>query len=99
MGAQRGRRIRDGIGWFCKKVLEQYQDSKSPAFTIAGNGKQVRDILHAEDMIRLYYTALENVDKVYGSAYNIGGRKEQVLSLLELFAMLEEMLGIKLRYI
>ena len=65
----------------------------------AGNGKQVRDILHAEDMISLYYTALNNVDKVCGQAYNIGGTMEQSLSLLELFAMLEDILGIRMEYV
>lgn len=86
------------IGWFVKKALEKHLDSSCEPFTISGNGKQVRDILHANDMISLYYTALENVDKVCGQAYNIGGTMDQSLSLLELFAMLEELLGIKLSY-
>lgn len=86
------------IGWFCQKALEQYQNPHAKPFTISGNGKQVRDILHAKDMINLYYTALENTDKVCGEAYNIGGSMEQSLSLLELFALLNELLGIKLRY-
>lgn len=86
------------VGWFVEKALEKYQNQASEPFTISGNGKQVRDILHAEDMIRLYYTALDNVDKVCGEAYNIGGTMEQSLSLLELFAMLEDILGIKMEY-
>lgn len=86
------------VGWFVEKALEKYQNPASEPFTISGNGKQVRDILHAEDMIRLYYTALDNVDKVCGEAYNIGGTMEQSLSLLELFAMLEDILGIKMEY-
>ena len=49
-------------------------------------------------MIELYYTALDHVDKVYGEAYNIGGTIAQSLSLLELFAMLEDLLGIKMEY-
>lgn len=80
------------VGWFVEKALE------GKPFTINGNGKQVRDILHAEDMIRLYFMALESVDKVCGQAFNIGGTMEQSLSLLELFAMLEDMLGIKMQY-
>lgn len=86
------------IGWFVAKALEQAKDPGAAPFTISGNGKQVRDILHAEDMIRLYYTALEKRDRVCGQAYNIGGTMAQSLSLLELFAMLEQSLGIKLRY-
>lgn len=86
------------IGWFCQKAIEKYKDSDSEKFTISGNGKQVRDILHASDMINLYFTALQNVDKVCGNAYNIGGSMAQSLSLLELFDMLNQMLGINMEY-
>lgn len=86
------------IGWFVEKALEKKNNPGCEPFTISGSGKQVRDILHAEDMIRLYYTAFENVEKVCGEAYNIGGTKEQSLSLLELFDILEEYLDVKLEY-
>lgn len=87
------------VGWFVEKAIEKYQNPNCDPFTISGNGKQVRDILHAKDMISLYYTALANVDKVCGQAYNIGGTMEQSLSLLELFAMLEDILGIQMDYV
>lgn len=85
------------IGWFCQKAIEK-KYNKNSIFTISGNGKQVRDILHAKDMIALYYLALENTDKVSGKYYNIGGGMEQSLSLLELFNMLNDILNIKLEY-
>lgn len=87
------------VGWFVEKAVEKYRNAVCEAFTISGNGKQVRDILHAEDMMNLYYTAVQNIDKVCGQAYNIGGTMEQSLSLLELFDMLNDLLGIKLEYI
>ena len=87
------------IGWFVQKALEKYNDPHCEPFTISGNGKQVRDILHAKDMVDLYYMALLNVDKVCGQAYNIGGTMEQSLSLLELFELLNQLLGIKLEYV
>lgn len=86
------------VGWFVEKAIEKKNHPDCAPFTISGNGKQVRDILHAEDMISLYYTALANVDKVAGQAYNIGGTMEQSLSLLELFDMLNEKLGIHMEY-
>ena len=86
------------VGWFVKQALDKYSNPSSSRFTISGNGKQVRDILHADDMVSLYYTALENSEKVCGKAYNIGGTMEQSLSLLELFAILEKKLQIKLEY-
>lgn len=86
------------IGWFCQKAIEKKNDKNSAPFTISGNGKQVRDILHADDMIRLYYSALQHADIVQGQAYNIGGGMEQSMSLLELFDLLEELLDVKLEY-
>lgn len=86
------------IGWFVQKAIEKYENPQCEPFTISGNGKQVRDILHAKDMVRLYYSALKNVDDVCGQAYNIGGTMAQSLSLLELFSMLNKMLGIEMEY-
>ena len=86
------------IGWFCQKAIEKKQNPNCEPFTISGNGKQVRDILHAEDMIKLYFTALENIADIQGNAFNIGGTMANSLSLLELFALLEDILGVKLQY-
>lgn len=86
------------IGWFCEKAIEKSLNPSCEPFTISGNGKQVRDILHAEDMMRLYYTAIENADKIKGQVFNIGGGMDQSLSLLELFDMLNDMLGIRMEY-
>ena len=86
------------IGWFCRKAVEKKHNPGSEPFTISGNGKQVRDILHADDMIRLYYMAMDNADNIAGQAFNIGGGMEQSLSLLELFDLLEELLDVELGY-
>lgn len=85
------------ISWFCQQAV---QTRKNPAttFTISGNGKQVRDVLHAQDMADLYLTAAGQIDKIKGQVFNIGGGIENSLSLLELFALLEKMLNIKLNY-
>jgi CDP-paratose 2-epimerase len=86
------------IGWFCQKAIELYKDPQSAAFTISGNGKQVSDILHADDMVRLYFMTLETKKDIYGNAFNIGGSMEQSLSLLELFDMLASLLGVAMKY-
>ena len=49
-------------------------------------------------MINLYYTALENSEKISGQVFNIGGTMKQSLSLLELFAILESKLDVELQY-
>ena len=86
------------IGWFCEQALRQSRDPKLEPFTIAGDGKQVRDVLHADDLIALYDRAFERGKQVAGEIFNIGGGMANSLSLLELFAMLEDLLKCKLRY-
>lgn len=85
------------ISWFCQKAVETKKD-KTALFTISGNGKQVRDVLHAEDMIKLYLSAPAHIDAAKGQVFNIGGGIENSLSLLELFAFLENELDIKMNY-
>jgi CDP-paratose 2-epimerase len=85
------------VGWFCQKAVEAVQGDITP-FTISGSGKQVRDVLHGDDMKRLYLTAVQHIDRVRGQAFNIGGGVDNSLSLLELLAMLEQIAGIKLNY-
>lgn len=84
------------VGWFATKALEQalQQGSSNPVtpFTIAGSGKQVRDVLHAEDLIRLYDAAYHRGDHVAGEIFNIGGGADNSLSLLELFHLLQDLL-------
>jgi CDP-paratose 2-epimerase len=86
------------VGWFCQKAINLYKNPASEPFTISGNGKQVRDILHADDMVHLYFDAFTYNDKVNGEAFNIGGTMEQSLSLLELFSILNSFLGIEMKY-
>ena len=87
------------IGWFCQKAVEAKRGQLKEPFTISGTGKQVRDVLHADDMIRLYFAAIERIDAAHGQAFNIGGGMENSLSLLELFVMLEEVASTKLNFI
>lgn len=84
------------IGWFCRKALEQrgsLRSGNAPAsFTISGTGKQVRDVLHAGDLIHLYQLAYARRSEAAGQIFNIGGGLDNSLSLLELFALLEQKL-------
>lgn len=86
------------IGWFCQMAAETRTGQRKEPFTISGNGKQVRDVLHAEDMISLYFSALKNSDLAAGQAFNIGGGIANSLSLLELFGLLEDEIGQPLHY-
>lgn len=86
------------IGWFCQQAAATKNGNLKAPFTISGNGKQVRDVLHADDMITLYFGALDNIQAARGNAFNVGGGIVNSLSLLELFGLLEEFSGIRLEY-
>lgn len=64
--------------------------------TIYGDGKQIRDVLHVDDLARAYEAAYEHRDAIAGQAFNIGGGPGNTMSLLELLAYLEAELGIKI---
>jgi len=64
--------------------------------TIYGDGKQIRDVLHVDDLARAYEAAYEHRDAVAGQAFNIGGGPTNTMSLRELLAYLEAELAIEI---
>lgn len=86
------------VGWFIQKALEIKNGTAKEQFTISGNGKQVRDVLHANDVVALYFKSVSHIDSIKGNAFNIGGGVDYSLSLVELFTMLEDILNIKMDY-
>jgi nucleoside-diphosphate-sugar epimerase len=68
---------------------------------IYGDGKQVRDMLYIDDLVRAYLAALERIEAASGQIYNIGGGPENALSIWAEFGpLLEELTGntIDVRY-
>jgi len=86
------------VGWFCQKAYETKHLLNNQEFTISGTGKQVRDVLHCDDMKNLYFATLDKIELAKGHAFNIGGGYQNSLSLLELFDILEKIVGIKLKF-
>jgi CDP-paratose 2-epimerase len=84
------------VGWFAQKAIEIKQGISSEPFTISGNGKQVRDVLHSDDVVDLYFKAFSDIDKTKGEVFNIGGGYDNSLSLVELFSFFENNLDIKM---
>jgi CDP-paratose 2-epimerase len=86
------------VGWFCRQAIETQQNPHRESFTISGDGKQVRDLLFVDDAVECYLAAARNIKEARGQAFNIGGGMGNSCSLLELFALLESWLGIRLQY-
>lgn len=62
--------------------------------SIYGNGKQIRDMLYVEDLLRAYDAAIENIDSVAGEVFNIGGGTANTISIWAEFGpALEKLLG------
>ena len=68
--------------------------------TIYGDGRQVRDILDVGDAVNAYVAALDNIDHIAGSAFNLGGGPANAISLLELIDEMRGVIGrgIELRF-
>lgn len=77
------------IAWFIIARLLQRP------ITIFGNGKQVRDALYIDDLTNAYATLFAQPELLNGGIYNIGGGKENSLSLLEFLDVLSDLEGKK----
>jgi CDP-paratose 2-epimerase len=87
---QKGSEDQAWIDHFVRKI--GFGDGKLNIFS---NGKQVRDMLWGEDVARLYLDEIENIDKVAGKPYNIGGGVDNTMSLLEAIKEIEDQTGRK----
>ncbi len=70
---------------------------KKQPYTVYGyKGKQVRDNIHSLDVVRFLEAFLESPRA--GAVYNIGGGRENSVSILEAFTLIEEMTGAPMEY-
>jgi CDP-paratose 2-epimerase len=77
-------------------VAKHFWKQKLGYFGYGGTGKQVRDMLHADDLFRLVDWQAHHFDAVRGQTFNAGGGNEVSVSLLELTALCEEITGNKI---
>ena len=62
-----------------------------------GKGKQMRDVLHVDDLADLVIYQIKNLDSISGQTFNIGGGLDVSFSLVELTALCQEITGNKIR--
>jgi CDP-paratose 2-epimerase len=62
-----------------------------------GKGKQVRDVLHIEDLCALVIAQIEGITSVSGQVFNIGGGEANSVSLMELTGICESIVGRKVK--
>jgi len=61
--------------------------------TIYGDGRQVRDLLHVNDLIRAYELGLKRIDEQRGEVFNVGGGPANTISIWAEFGPLLESLA------
>lgn len=71
-------------GWVAHFLIRAL---RGEPITIYGDGKQVRDVLHVADAVAAYRSLLEDIERVKGRAFNLGGGARNAVSLA---AMLRE---------
>lgn len=82
------------VAWFCIAA------ALGQPITIYGDGMQVRDALHVDDLLDAYDRAIERIDAVRGQAFNLGGGPERAIAIGEVPRLIEAHLGrpVRLRY-
>jgi CDP-paratose 2-epimerase len=58
-----------------------------------GKGKQVRDILHVDDLVELIDLQIHEIQKFEGKIFNVGGGLKNSVSLLEMTKICEKITG------
>lgn len=90
-GAARAVELHNWEPYFVKLALSGEE------LTIYGyEGYQVRDVIHARDLARLFLQYIENPGS--GEVYNVGGGRENSISLRESFDLIEDVTGKQLNY-
>ncbi|MDY6766081.1 MAG: NAD-dependent epimerase/dehydratase family protein, partial [Candidatus Nanohaloarchaea archaeon] len=77
-------------GWLAHFIISTLQDE---GLTIYGDGKQVRDVLWVDDLVKAFDAFIQDPARTDEMVFNIGGGNENTLSLLELLDVLEEQTG------
>jgi CDP-paratose 2-epimerase len=77
-------------GWVAHFLIRAMQGR---TITVYGNGKQVRDLLFVDDLVRALILAEHHLPEIAGRAFNIGGGPDNTVSLLELIARIAELHG------
>jgi CDP-paratose 2-epimerase len=77
-------------GWVAHFVR---QALKGEPITIFGDGKQVRDLLFVDDLVRAMHLVHENMELAAGQVFNMGGGRQNSTSLLDLIQQLGTLTG------
>ncbi len=77
-------------GWVAHFLIQALRGER---ISIFGDGCQVRDILHVSDAVSAYLSAWKAIEAVSGKAFNLGGGPRNAVSLRQITAHIEDLVG------
>jgi len=77
-------------GWVAHFLIRALEGEQ---ITLYGDGYQVRDILNVSNAVEAYMKCWQQIDRIKGRAFNLGGGPANAVSLRELIAYMSELLG------
>ncbi len=77
-------------------MAKHYWNQSLKYIGYGGTGKQVRDILHVDDLVDLIDLQIHEIEKFSGKIYNVGGGLQNSASLQEMTAICEKITGNKI---
>ena len=77
-------------GWVAHFFLRAMHEEP---ITIFGDGYQVRDILFVDDCVNAWLGVFDNIDRLKGRIFNLGGGEQNALSLHNLLAHIKRLRG------
>lgn len=83
-------------GVFTLWMLAHYFKNPLKYIGFGGKGKQVRDLLHVDDLFDLLDLQIASMDNITSEIYNVGGGADVSLSLLETTKLCEDITGNKI---
>lgn len=78
-------------------MAKHYWNQSLKYIGYGGTGKQVRDILHVDDLVELIDLQIHQIEKFTRKIYNVGGGFENSASLLEMTKICEKITGNKIQ--
>ena len=78
-------------------MAKHYWNQSLKYIGYGGTGKQVRDLLHVDDVVKLIDLQIHQIEKFQGKIYNVGGGAENSASLFEMTSICEKITGNKIQ--
>jgi CDP-paratose 2-epimerase len=75
-------------GWVAHFLIRAL---RGEPITIYGDGKQVRDVLFIDDLVDAFFRARNDIARLTGRAFNVGGGPSNTISLIELVQRIEHL--------